>query len=344
MNTVDMLPNLMNLSMLPPAQDMIGAPKGKRKLEALQAHQERRQIDFDQFEVTETPIPEVFGDRPNAVLRAPGFAPALRMLSAMLSKVVLDMIGTEPLPDEGRRVVLDDEEEDAPAGSISVSKQGAFFEIWQPFFWLKDRKLLGRIASQARAPDLHGLLITGESSNFVSNPFKHPLTNEVMAELRAFLTTYLAARGLPADQAMIDDYYKNTSILKEYFSGYTSHEYISRSVFTHLLTVRPKQPSSTPNDVLMVCTGMSNGGDIMMQGIVACPFFSATHRGLGKLVVMYMEERTRKEGVKLRVDPHTQSPEWRDFLASKTFTRDLNGRKLRPNGYKSSDSSLSDDE
>ena len=95
MNTVHMLPNLMNLSMLPPAQDMIGAPKGKRKLEALQAHQERRQIDFDQFEVTETPVPEVFGDRPNAVLRAPGFAPALRMLSAMLSKVVLDMIGTE---------------------------------------------------------------------------------------------------------------------------------------------------------------------------------------------------------------------------------------------------------
>ena len=317
---------------------MTGAPKRKRKLEA---QQERQPIDFDQFEVTETPIPEVFGNRPNAILRAPGFVPVIRMISAMLSRVVLDMVGTATLPDEGRRVVLGDEEGDVPDGSIVVSKQGNIFELWKPFLWLSRRNLFGLIADKACAPDLHDLLMTGDK--FLSFPFKTPLKNEVVEKVRAFLTTYLAARGLPADQAMIHDYCKNAAILKDYFSGYQSLEYVSKSMYTHLLTVRPKQSSSTPNDVLMVCTGML-GGDIVMEGIVACPFFSATHRGLGKLVVMYMEERTQKEAIHLRVSPHSQSPEWRDFLASKEFTRDHDGRKLRPNKYESSDSSLSDDE
>ena len=328
----------------PPAQD--GAPKRKMDMEPEldselyehQNHGKRQQIDFDQFVVMETAVPEGH----NAKLRAPGFAPVLRMMSAMLSRVVLDMIGTATLPDEGRRFVRYhslDKAKHAADGSIVVSQESEFFELWRVFLGLKQRNLLGLIADQTRAPDLHGLLMTGDK--FLSNPFNTPLTTEVVAKLREFLTTYLAARGLPADQAMIEDYDENWEILKDYFSGSVSQEYVSNTTYTHLLTVRKNNLSSGTNEVLVVCTGMLEG-DIVIEGIVACPFFSATHRGLGKMVVMYMEKRVQNEKVKLRVSPHSQSPEWRAFLASKPFTRDHHGRKLGPYGYRGSDSS--DDE
>ena len=155
------------------------------------------------------------------------------------------------------------------------------------------------------------------------------LTTDVVKQLRVFLNMYLDARGLTHDQPLVKSYSYNCGILFEYFSG--MNNYISNASWRQLLTVRARTPgyANTPSDVLVVCTG-TRDGDLTMQGIVACPFFSAKYQGLGHLVLKHMNQRTTKEKVNLRVDPHSRSRRWRALLAKQSFVRNVRGGILDP--------------
>ena len=218
-------------------------------------------------------------------------------------------------------------------GIIYTLRNGDYNLIVECLDDLKSDRETGQILSVVAGeeqPDLYGLLMEGHTHDFLfGEETRGVLTTDVVNQLRAFLDMYLDARGLTHDQPLVESYSNNCGILFEYFSG--MNNYISNASWRQLLTVRARTPgcANTPCDVLVVCTG-TRDGDLTMQGIVACPFFSAKYQGLGHLVLKHMNLRTTEDKVNLRVDPHSRSRRWRALLAKQSFVRNVRGGILDP--------------
>ena len=66
-----------------------------------------------------------------------------------------------------------------------------------------------------------------------------------------------------------------------------------------------------------------------MQGILSCPFYNTSKKGVGRHLLEKLQEKARQEAFTIRVCPHLQNSRWRDTLAKKkSFIRDMNGRLL----------------
>ena len=270
----------------------------------------KKPVDATSFVVQSTDLPECEREQ-----RAKALAPALRILCAMFSRLLLDrpagLQSDDDVIDRGECVVY--------SGIITI------------FEYLYTNGLMQCMAGDDH-PDLKGLFMQGDVHDFLFDDQSAQEVNEhIKTQLNNYLLGYLNVRGLNDKQPMVKGYYMHFKILKEYFSGY-SHSYMLDSRFSQLLTICPKlQQSHTTSHVLVVCTGKLKG-DMTMQGIVTCPFFSARFKGLGKLVVEHMHEVTRTKGINLRVDPHTDACEWKEYLAKQSFVLNLHGKRHRPQG------------
>jgi hypothetical protein len=228
----------------------------------------------------------------------------------MFSRLLLD----RPVRQQSEDDVIDRVEDVVYCGIIQI------------FEYLYRDELMQHIASDDH-PDLKGLLMQGGIHNFLFDDQSDQEVNEhIRTQLNVYLLGYLNVRGLTDKQPMVKGYHIYFDILKEYFSGY-SHSYMLDTKFSQLLTISPNSQQSS--HVLVVCTGKLKG-DMTMQGIVTCPFFSARFKGLGKLVVEHMHEVTRANGIFLRVDPHRDAREWKEYLAKQSFVLNLHGKRHRP--------------
>ena len=266
--------------------------------------------------------------------RIKSFGVPLRMLLAMFSRLLLDLVegqeGGEPYfiqlhnPKKNRITTKEGASDTDKPRKILVDRENneIFIKILHILEGLQSRNLL--TPATLEQPDLEAMLGRGEMGDFFfgrtpQRAGHRLLTETVVTKFREFLTVYLRLRGLEPDQAMTEDYSLNYAILEEYFSGYTSREYISSTVFNQLLTVRKIDGVDPAREVLVVCTG-TKGPNIVMQGIVACPFFTQQFKGLGRFVTEYMKHKTEQDGNSLIVDPHSDATDgWKALLKSNGF-------------------------